>query len=114
MKYVSAYRYEVNVAVNGWHVFATDSSVRNYTDEVVATLVLFLKDNLGHLPGFSLSVQAWDRQTGVAVYSTPPLVQSAIDGTVDRKRLAKAVEKQREVVRGMRQEHDNAFGEESA
>jgi hypothetical protein len=49
-------RYEINVSKDGRHIFATDSHIRNYRPEHIATLVGLLRSVL---PGHKISVNAF-------------------------------------------------------
>lgn len=58
--------YEINVARNGQHVFATDTFVRNYTDSHILKLILLFKEKFPKEEKYEISVTA---QTCMAIPS---------------------------------------------
>lgn len=95
-------RYEVNVARQGWHLFATDSRIRSYHAVIVADMICEFQ---AAFPDCTVSVTCFDG-------SVEEVVQAALDGTIDRFRLAKAVGKFRSGV--MNQRSNDYVGEAAA
>lgn len=72
--------YEINVSdARGWHMFATDSRIRHYFPFQIARMILQFREAF---PGCTITVTKWGGQMD-------PVVQAAIDGTVDVQRLNK-------------------------
>lgn len=54
-----ARRYDINIAKNGVHVFATDSAIRSYTPAHVADMIQMFKGTFPVNEGYQISVIAW-------------------------------------------------------
>jgi hypothetical protein len=75
-------RFEVNVAMGGHHLLATDSLIRWYSPEQIAYMVVTLKEAF---PTGNVSVTTWGKRS--------PLVEAAITGELDKNRLSKSIGK---------------------
>lgn len=89
-----SWRCEINVARNGIHVLATDSHIRQPTKEMIAAQILEIRNAF---PGCVVSVTCWNG-------GVPDVVQAALDGSIDTKRLDKAISKQLQLVQSIRDE----------
>lgn len=51
--------YEINVAKNGKHIFATDSSIRSYGDDGIVELLKLFAEKFPKADGYTVSATAW-------------------------------------------------------
>ena len=97
-------RYEINVAENGLHLFATDRHVRSYSVTVIAGLILRFQETF---PESEVSVTVYD-DNGHGCLAAPYLIQAALSGEIDRERLAKTLQKERDCFQSVR--HNDYVG----
>jgi len=91
--YTERIRYEVNVSLNGWHLFATDSRIRWYKPFQIADMVLVFKERF---PEATVSVMAWAGDGHPTVLD--PIIEGALSGDIDKDRLAKTIKRFRDQV----------------
>ena len=70
-------KYEINVSKNGRHIFATDGTVRTYTDSQIRDLVLLFREKFPESEGYRIVV---DRFANRSVRQLSTEVQAAVDG----------------------------------
>lgn len=94
-------RYEICVVLDGWHLFATDSLIRDYSPARVADMIVEFQKVW---PNAKIVVTAFDGQVD-------HIIQAALDKTVDIKRLNHEIGKFRKEVN--RQRANDYVGETS-
>jgi len=92
---VGSIKYEVNVAKNGKHVFATDSTVRNYPESQIRDLILLFREKFPPEEGYTFTITCYQSKAAVV---TPLVLTAALDGKFYRTKCDKLVKLQDKLV----------------
>ena len=70
-------KWEINVSKNGRHVFATDGTIRNYSDSQIRDLILLFREKFPSSEGYFINATNYRIRASIPIVD---FVQAALDG----------------------------------
>ena len=92
-------KYEINVSKDGRHVFATDGTIREYTDNQIRDLILLFREKFPEIEKYRVS--AICRGHKGLLRLLPDFIQAALDGEDVEIRSDKRTKKQNKILEAL-------------